>query len=318
MVRKKTRPKSFNAPPIKLKCSELIKSHLQHFESFIKISASSSSQKYKIGDFPIVVYDVCDFVNDTVAYLHFKEDSTKCFLWWEEINDGKEKQVKFSYATCEVPYDVLKALTSPNQFQLICEITKPQSKNICIHVYIGSNLIVALNYASEPHMNRFRSKVQTVVKHFYGIAVEEYGKDFIDEEDHVEKVYECIKNRFDPNEKVLEVSHPSLIPKLRDYQSQAVHWMLKCESRENSCRDELDSHALYSELLLSDGSKLYYQIYGGFFVSKQFTSLPLARGGILADEMGLGKTVEVLACILLHPRMECISQKEQVIVILKL
>lgn len=25
-------------------------------------------------------------------------------------------------------------------------------------------------------------------------------------------------------------------------------------------------------------------------------------GGILADEMGLGKTVEVLACIILHPR----------------
>jgi len=25
-------------------------------------------------------------------------------------------------------------------------------------------------------------------------------------------------------------------------------------------------------------------------------------GGILADEMGLGKTVEVLACVLLHPR----------------
>ena len=25
-------------------------------------------------------------------------------------------------------------------------------------------------------------------------------------------------------------------------------------------------------------------------------------GGILADEMGLGKTVEVLCCMLLHPR----------------
>ena len=27
-------------------------------------------------------------------------------------------------------------------------------------------------------------------------------------------------------------------------------------------------------------------------------------GGILADEMGLGKTVEVLSCILTHPRTE--------------
>jgi len=27
-----------------------------------------------------------------------------------------------------------------------------------------------------------------------------------------------------------------------------------------------------------------------------------SSGGILADEMGLGKTVEVLSCILTHPR----------------
>ena len=34
----------------------------------------------------------------------------------------------------------------------------------------------------------------------------------------------------------------------------------------------------------------------------RFPSPPLPLGGILADEMGLGKTVEVIACILCHPK----------------
>ena len=43
-----------------------------------------------------------------------------------------------------------------------------------------------------------------------------------------------------------------------------------------------------------------FQLYR--FTKQKFVATPRIPGGILADEMGLGKTVEVLACILAHPR----------------
>ncbi|GFY78677.1 e3 ubiquitin-protein ligase SHPRH [Trichonephila inaurata madagascariensis] len=90
----------------------------------------------------------------------------------------------------------------------------------------------------------------------------DYQKNYIDEEDHIEKIYECIKNSYNPNEKVAEISHTFLIPKLREYQSQAVHWMLKCETRSSCIENK--HHILYSELHLTEESKLYYHNYGGF------------------------------------------------------
>lgn len=91
------------------------------------------------------------------------------------------------------------------------------------------------------------------------------------------------------NREVSSVEHPSLLPKLRLYQKEAVQWMIQretCSVFENifleiveAVEDDSSSH----------GAK----------------GLPVARlptGGILSDEMGLGKTVEVLACILNNPR----------------
>lgn len=77
-----------------------------------------------------------------------------------------------------------------------------------------------------------------------------------------------------------EVQHAKLIPKLRPYQVRAVKWMLS------------------KELISSDEKQI---INATDNEEKYFTS---SSGGILADEMGLGKTVEVLACILAHPRPE--------------
>lgn len=44
-----------------------------------------------------------------------------------------------------------------------------------------------------------------------------------------------------------------------------------------------------------------YSFYNSLLKERPL-ALRAPPGGILADEMGLGKTVEVLACIILHPR----------------
>ncbi|WAR07633.1 SHPRH-like protein, partial [Mya arenaria] len=66
-----------------------------------------------------------------------------------------------------------------------------------------------------------------------------------------------------PLQHLPDVQHKDLLPRLRPYQQQAITWMVNQELR-----------------------------------AKNLTS----SGGILGDEMGLGKTVEVLGCMLHHPR----------------
>merc|ERR1711874_695930 len=47
---------------------------------------------------------------------------------------------------------------------------------------------------------------------------------------------------------------------------------------------------------------MYYNRYGCFLIKDKPLTVRSSPGGILADEMGLGKTVEVLSCMLCHPR----------------
>merc|ERR1739842_161982 len=100
-----------------------------------------------------------------------------------------------------------------------------------------------------------------------------------------------------------EVQHSSLIPQLRPYQKAAVRWMLSKEGFGQEVKESPTSlHSLYSEIETSDGMKMYYNRYGCFFVKDKPLTVRSSPGGILADEMGLGKTVEVLSCMLCHPR----------------
>ncbi|XP_070568700.1 E3 ubiquitin-protein ligase SHPRH-like [Ptychodera flava] len=105
----------------------------------------------------------------------------------------------------------------------------------------------------------------------------------------------------------VDPQHPSLLPKLRPYQSHGVLWMLE---REHHGKDDTagesgqEIHPLWREIQTRDDKILYFNIYSGEIVLEKPTRLTEHPGGILADEMGLGKTVEVLACMLLHPRTD--------------
>ncbi|XP_022082034.1 E3 ubiquitin-protein ligase SHPRH-like isoform X2 [Acanthaster planci] len=111
----------------------------------------------------------------------------------------------------------------------------------------------------------------------------------------------------------IQLQHPCLVPTLREYQRQAVSWMLQKEGfrerkdekegAELGTRESGRLHCMWSELQLADQT-LFYNYHSGQFTRQRFTQLPPFPGGILADEMGLGKTVEVLACILAHPRYQ--------------
>lgn len=61
-------------------------------------------------------------------------------------------------------------------------------------------------------------------------------------------------------------------------------------------------HPLYMPIKLESGVEIYFNKYSGDVDIVKPVVQYKWSGGILADEMGLGKTVEVLACILNHPR----------------
>eukprot|EP00794_Sanderia_malayensis_P003768 gene3768-4290_t len=88
-----------------------------------------------------------------------------------------------------------------------------------------------------------------------------------------------------------------LLPSLRQYQQDAVDWMIKKENTEEYEYKDRDEHVLWTKLSTIDNKTFYYNPYTARLASKM-VKMHLPHGGILADEMGLGKTVEVLALIL--------------------
>jgi SNF2 family DNA or RNA helicase len=131
---------------------------------------------------------------------------------------------------------------------------------------------------------------------------------------------------------------PGLVPTMRPYQEAAVAWMLERETRlengvvgnewelawvvvvaaqlDNNTGMNQQSHVILPlpEWKDRDGTTnvLLMCPFTGWLVdsyeaARAATILPefmvaSPKGGILAESMGLGKTVEVLACILAHPR----------------
>ena len=102
---------------------------------------------------------------------------------------------------------------------------------------------------------------------------------------------------------------PSLRPTLRQYQRDAVEWMLcreGCGDRE--AQRPPDDSCLWRTTSIGDGVSLQWNHCNGSLREAESDpgksmdeQRPVVPGGILADEMGLGKTVEVLALLLANP-----------------
>ncbi|XP_044258765.1 E3 ubiquitin-protein ligase SHPRH [Tribolium madens] len=183
------------------------------------------------------------------------------------------------------------------------------TKIFAINVSLVEGSIFFKLYFCDLPLPKFNKKVGSCVQTV--LALLGYTLEFPEEDlDDVEISSDCTLTQLYRNirktrEKYLhlgcdDVQDSRLKPQLRPYQADAVRWMLNREKKLDETQDEL--HPLYSVIKLKSGREIYFDKYSGYVDIKKPIIDPSSRGGILADEMGLGKTVEVLACILLHPK----------------
>ncbi|XP_077206753.1 E3 ubiquitin-protein ligase SHPRH isoform X2 [Paroedura picta] len=154
--------------------------------------------------------------------------------------------------------------------------------------------------------------IQKLMEKFYHFVIPDILEDDEEESDrdierqNIEELYDYVRHIHQKEIQFLKenVQHPALIPVLRQYQSEAVNWMLQRENFRNAPTNENALHYLWREFITLDGQKLYYNPFTGCIISERPVAGLQWPGGILADEMGLGKTVEVLALILTHSRKD--------------
>lgn len=101
------------------------------------------------------------------------------------------------------------------------------------------------------------------------------------------------------------VQHHFLLPTLRQYQIDAVKWMLYRENYPDFLPNEfIPVQSIKEYVKIFDDNYIshifFYNSRTVQVVDKNPGDIKLPSGGILADEMGLGKTVEMLSLILLN------------------
>ncbi|KAH6680771.1 putative DNA repair protein rad-5 [Halenospora varia] len=137
----------------------------------------------------------------------------------------------------------------------------------------------------------------------------EDGKEL--EQDQLDTLYRKAQS-FDFNAPAAEPADTFAMD-LRQYQKQALHWMMAKERDERDEGREVSMHPLWEEYIwptkdmddkelpiVKDQEKFYVNPYSGE-LSLQFpVQEQHCLGGILADEMGLGKTIEMMSLIHSH------------------
>lgn len=114
-----------------------------------------------------------------------------------------------------------------------------------------------------------------------------------------------------------DVQHVCLKPTLREYQANAVRWMVNREITKDYFPSEYFEVVQVPEYIevfteITNQYACYYNPITNDLTFKQPQPILIPSGGILADEMGLGKTIEVLAMILLNKRTDLLPIAETI------
>ncbi|XP_056016724.1 E3 ubiquitin-protein ligase SHPRH-like isoform X5 [Ostrea edulis] len=251
-------------------------------------------------------------------YIHKNQGQdleNKCYnmLYFEtceaDENEPKEKcQRVFWCAKLDLPLQVLQSLSECKFFQCVGNYDNTEGV-LHVTVYGWEMLLSKPPFASEPVKSRIKSTaLQNIIGYFFDLKTPDYSHLPCVKSHDIEHLYAVVKERHDQTELevTVNIQHEWLRPVLRPYQIRGVKWMLQKEryghQNERKSKDESILHPLYSEIKTKDSHTLYYNILGGSLLRERPLAVTAPPGGLLADEMGLGKTVEVLSCIILHPR----------------
>ncbi|KAG7174962.1 E3 ubiquitin-protein ligase SHPRH-like [Homarus americanus] len=246
------------------------------------------------------------------VYVSVEADTSALYFEWNsEGRPKKSKQRKLSAVNFRhymiegvLDVEVWQGLSTQRYFDLKLESFDDATDEMTLNVFLKNGGVSDLKHPSE--RIRCNESLGAVVSYFFGVRTFNYtGTKNL--KHNVEELFSAIKKWHSDKEYcALDVQHPSLIPQLRPYQKAAVKWMLHQEkftqTKKKSSDGSGDLHCLFVEITSKDGVTLYFNRYGGFLVKDKPLAILPTPGGILADEMGLGKTVEVLSCMLCHPR----------------
>eukprot|EP00095_Tigriopus_kingsejongensis_P004239 maker-scaffold711_size108467-snap-gene-0.24 protein:Tk04239 transcript:maker-scaffold711_size108467-snap-gene-0.24-mRNA-1 annotation:"e3 ubiquitin-protein ligase shprh" len=187
--------------------------------------------------------------------------------------------------------------------QLAVDSYEARTGQLVLSLFVTQDTLFKPGHPSDVVTQVPRS-VKTLLDHCWGLDSLDTFRELEDMKHDIDQIYAEIKaaHARDPVPNAeLDPQHPSLIPRLRPYQRNAVRWMVAREARTGPVADP-PLHPLYRSVQTPAGESLYYNQKGGFLVKDRPQAMVQPLGGILADEMGLGKTVEVLSLMLCHPR----------------
>ncbi|XP_071112627.1 E3 ubiquitin-protein ligase SHPRH-like isoform X1 [Haliotis cracherodii] len=242
--------------------------------------------------------------------LYFELDDNDENLNSNGLAKRNKKYPQFWFASVSLPTVCLKAL-QVKAYQMVRGKFDPASKVLEVIIYAKETVLMKPQFPSENiRPNKITRATTVLMGHFYGFEPD-FNFDGLSrtEKYDFDKLFEGVKKCHIERIKSLcvDVQHPCLKPVLRQYQRQAVTWMLSQEryhdgTTHTPAHTGPALHFLYAEVTMKDGKVLYYNKHNGVLVMKRPLMSSWPPGGLLADEMGLGKTVEVLSCVLLHPR----------------